>query len=63
MSLGSTNLIFIFNKKDIEQNVLLRDLVGKGSRDPLASHVVCAGGRGELKDSSLSIVSSRDDLK
>ena len=36
--------------------------VGKGTWDPLSSHVVGAGMCGELEDSSLSVGTGRDDL-
>ena len=58
MSLGSTNLISLLNRKTL----LLRDLVGQGTGNPLAAHVVGAGVGGELQDGSLSVLSARDDL-
>jgi hypothetical protein len=42
---------------------LLGVLIGKGTWGPLATEVLGLGVGGELQDSSLSVLSGRDDLK
>ena len=59
MSLGSTNLISLLNRK----RLLLSDLICQGAGNPLASHVVGTGVGGVLEDSSLSVLSAGDNLE